>query len=45
LGSIVTIVDDYFKRFEDIEISNDAVIFGYPVSLGEGIDYERPFTS
>ena len=33
-----------FKKYDDVLISNDVVIFGYPVSLGNSdqIDYKKP---
>lgn len=43
-SGIVFIPNNRFKKYEDVLISNDVVIFGYPVSLGTGseIDYKRP---
>ncbi len=41
-GPLVTVMDSYFKNFNDVLISNEVIIFGYPVSLGSGIEPERP---
>lgn len=41
-GSLVTITESFFKKFDEVSISNDVIMFGYPVSLGKGIDYEKP---
>jgi hypothetical protein len=44
LSGIVFIPSIRFKKYEEIFISNDVIIFGYPASLGSGseIDYNRP---
>jgi hypothetical protein len=39
---LVCVLDTYFKKYEDVLVSNEVVMFGYPVSLGNGIDYARP---
>lgn len=38
---LVGIPNNYFKKFEDVLISNDVIIFGYPVSLGTGLEIEK----
>ncbi len=45
-ASIVWIVDNMFKKYEDVFISNEIFILGYPVSIGqkgyEQIDINKP---
>lgn len=38
---LVAVPNEYFKKFEDVLISNDVIIFGYPVSLGTGLEIEK----
>lgn len=33
-NAIVMVSNSYFKKYEDVLISNEVIIFGYPVSLG-----------
>lgn len=41
-GSLVTVHDSKFKKFEDVLVSNEIFLFGYPVSLGQNIEPNRP---
>ncbi|MCK5413269.1 MAG: trypsin-like peptidase domain-containing protein [Candidatus Pacebacteria bacterium] len=43
-GMLVTIINESIKKYEDVLVSNEVFVLGYPNSLGdEGqIDYERP---